>query len=65
MAENQRQQSPLHYVANENHHVMEGIPEIILNTPVEELMVLCETMVDFKNLKDNNFNFTRTLEFKC
>ncbi|XP_050890337.1 uncharacterized protein LOC127095731 [Lathyrus oleraceus] len=41
---------------------MEGIPELTLNTHVNELTVLCETIVDFKNLKDNGFDFSETLE---
>lgn len=64
MDENQHQQSRFHFIADENHLVMEGISEITLNTPVEELIVLCQTIVDFKNLKDNDFNFTETLEFQ-
>lgn len=47
---------------DENHLVMEGISELTLNTLVNELMVLCETIVDFKNLKDNEFDFSKTLE---
>ncbi|XP_050897540.1 uncharacterized protein LOC127104400 [Lathyrus oleraceus] len=41
--------------------MLEGIPELTLHTPVNELIVLCETIVDFKNLKDNDFDFTETL----
>lgn len=37
---------------DENHPINEQILELTLNTPVNELMVLCETIVDFKNLKD-------------
>lgn len=40
-------------MADENHPVMEGIPELTLNIPANELMVLYETIIDFKNLKDN------------
>lgn len=43
---------------------MEGIPELTLNTLVDELMVLCETIMDFKNLKDNGFDFFETLAFQ-
>lgn len=42
---------------------MEGIPEINLNTQVEDFMVVTETIVDFKNLKDNCFDLTGTQEF--
>lgn len=59
----QLQQSPNCSIADENHPVMEGIPELTLNIHVDELMVLCETIVDFKNLKDNGFDFSETLEF--
>lgn len=41
--------------------MLEGIPELTLHTPINELIVLCETIVDFKNLKDNDFDFTETL----
>lgn len=51
-------------MVNENHPVMEGIPELTLNTLVDELMVLYDTIVDFKNLKDNGFDFSKTLEFQ-
>lgn len=64
MVVNQPQQSPRHSVDGENHPVMEGLPEIILNTLVDELLVLCETIVDFKSLKDNSFNFSEILEFQ-
>lgn len=43
---------------------MEGIPEINLNTHVEELMVLYETIVNFKSLKDNSLDFFGTMEFQ-
>lgn len=43
---------------------MEGIPELTFNIPVDDLMVLCETIVHFKNLKDNGFDFSETLEFQ-
>ena len=43
---------------------MEWIPELTLNTPVDELMVLCETIVDFKNMKNNDFDFSEMLEFQ-
>lgn len=51
-------------MADENHPVMEGIPELTLNIPVDELMVLCETIVDLKNMKNNGFGFYETLEFQ-
>ncbi|KAI5444921.1 hypothetical protein KIW84_013267 [Lathyrus oleraceus] len=43
---------------------MEGIPELTLNTHVDELMVLCETTVDFENVKENGFDFFDTLAFQ-
>lgn len=43
---------------------MEGIPEITLNTLVDELVVLYETIIDFKNLNDNDFDFSETLKFQ-
>ena len=49
---------------DENHPVMEGIHELTLNTPVDELMVLCDPIIDFKTVKDNGFNFSETLEFQ-
>lgn len=54
----QQQQSPSHSMADENHPVIEGLPELTLNIPVHELMVLCDTTMDFKNLKDNDFDFS-------
>lgn len=41
--------------------MLEGIHELTIHTPVNELTMLCETIVDFKNLKDNGFDFTETL----
>ena len=38
-------------MADENNPIMEGILELTLHTPVNELMVLFETIVEFKNLK--------------
>lgn len=64
MVDLQQQQSSLHSVAEEINPVMEGIMKITLNTPVDELMVLCETIVDFKNLKDNGYDFFETLELQ-
>lgn len=51
------QKSSNRSIADENHPVMEGIHELTLNIPVDELMVLCETIIDFKNMKDNDFDF--------
>ncbi|XP_050897261.1 uncharacterized protein LOC127104091 [Lathyrus oleraceus] len=51
-------------MVDENNPIMKGIPELTLHTPVNELMVLCETNVDFKNLKYNGFNFSETLELQ-
>lgn len=53
-----------HSVADENHPVIEVLSEITLNTPVEEIMVLNEIIVDFKNLTDNDFDFFETLAFQ-
>lgn len=63
-APQQQQQSPNRFMDEENNPVMEGIPELTLNIHVDELMVLCEIIVDFKNLKDNGFEFSETLEFQ-
>lgn len=49
---------------DENHLIMEGIHVLTLNTLVDELMVLCEPIMDFKNVKDNGFDFSETLEFQ-
>lgn len=49
---------------DENHPIMEEIPELTLNTLVNELRMLCETIMDFKNLEDSGFDFSETLEFK-
>lgn len=51
-------------MADENNPLMEGIPELTLHTTVNELMVLWETVVDFKNLKDNGFDFSKTLDLQ-
>lgn len=64
MGDLQQKQSSPHSVAEEINPVTEGILEITLITPVGELLVLYETIVDFKNLKDNSFDFSRTLEFQ-
>lgn len=45
-------------------NVLEGIPELTLHSPVNELTVLCETIMDFKNLKENGFDFTKTLNIQ-
>lgn len=42
--------------------MLEGIHELTFHSPVNELTVLCETIVDFKNLKENSFDFTKTLD---
>lgn len=60
----QQQLSPSHSMADEKHLVLEGIPELTVHTPVSELMVLFETIVDFKNSKDNGFDFSETLELQ-
>ena len=51
-------------MVDENNPIMEGIPELTLHTLVNELMALCETIVDLKNLKDNNFDFSEPWNFK-
>lgn len=38
--------------------MMEGFPEISLSTSVNELEVLCESIVDFENLKLNGLDLT-------
>lgn len=60
----QQQQSPSPSKETESNPVLEGIPELTLHTPVNELMLLCETIVDFKNLKENDFDFSETLELQ-
>lgn len=47
--------------ATESNNMLEGIPELTFHTPVNELTMLCETIIDLKNLKDNGFDFTKTL----
>lgn len=60
----QQQQSPSSSKAIESNTMLEGLPELTLHTPINELMVLYETIVDFKNLKENDFDFTKTLELQ-
>lgn len=38
--------------------MMEEIPKISLSTPVTKLEVLCESILDFENLKLNGFDLT-------
>ncbi|XP_050876630.1 uncharacterized protein LOC127080344 [Lathyrus oleraceus] len=57
----QQQQSLSSSKAIESNTMLEGIPELTLHTPINELTMLCETIVDFKNLNDNIFDFTETL----
>lgn len=38
---------------------MEGITELTLSTHVDELEVLCESIIDFESLKLNGFDLTR------
>lgn len=59
-----QQQSSLHSATEEINPIIEGILEITLNSHVNELLVLCETIVDLKNLKDNDFDFSETLELQ-
>lgn len=59
-----QQQSLNRSMFDENHLVLEGIPELTFNTHVDELMVLFEKIVDFKNLKGNGFDFFETLAFQ-
>lgn len=60
----QQHQPPSRSMADENHPIMEGIHELTLNNTVNELMVLSETIVDIKILKDNGFDFSKMLEFQ-
>lgn len=55
----QQQHSPNRSMTDENHLVMKGISKLTLNTYVDELMFLYETIVDFKNLKDNGSIFLK------
>lgn len=45
----------------QQENVFEGLRELTLNTPVDKLRVLCESMVDLKNLKANGFDIFGTL----
>lgn len=40
------------------------IPERTLLTPVDQLEVLCELMVDFKSLSENGYDFHRSVHFQ-
>lgn len=42
----QQKLSPSRSMDDENHHVLEGIPKLTLHTPVSELMVLCEMIIE-------------------
>lgn len=39
-------------------------PELTLTTPINKLEVLCELMVDFKNLKDNGFDLLSVVKIQ-
>lgn len=43
-------------------HVLDRPTHINLLTPFEQLEVLCELMVDFENIKDNNMDLTPELK---
>lgn len=43
-----------HSTTNEN----ESLPKITLSTPVDELQVLCEFIMDFDSFKLNGFDLT-------
>lgn len=64
MDEQQKQKSPSSSKEIESNTILERIPELTLHTPMNELMVLCETIADFKNLKENGFDFTKTLDIQ-
>lgn len=57
----QQQYSSSSSKVTKNNPTLKGISELTIHTPVNELMVLCETIIDFKNLKENGFDFTETL----
>lgn len=61
----QQQQFRSSSKATESNTILEGIPELTLHTPVNELTVLCETIVDFKDLKEKGFHFTKTMDIQC
>lgn len=63
MVEHQ-QQSPSSLKDNEINPILEGIPKLTFHTHVNELMVLCETIIDFENLKENGFDFSETLDLQ-
>ncbi|KAI5420797.1 hypothetical protein KIW84_044575 [Lathyrus oleraceus] len=45
--------------AQQQEQIREGIRELTLSTPVIQLEVLCELLVDFENLKVNGFDLTK------
>lgn len=51
-------------MVDESNPILEGIPKLTLHSPVNDLMVLYETIVDFNNLKENGFDFFETLELQ-
>lgn len=59
-----KQLSPSRSMADENNPIMEGIPELTLHTHANELIVLCETIVDFKNLKKMGLISLKPWNFK-
>ena len=48
----------------ESNNMLEGIPELTFHTSVNELTMLCETIIDLKNLKDNCFDLTEELRLQ-
>lgn len=49
-------------LAYKEPHVLDRLPHINLATPFEKLEVLCESLVDFENLKRNDIDLTTELE---
>lgn len=41
--------------------IKQGIQKLTLSTPVDELEVLCELLVDVDDLKENGFGLTKTI----
>lgn len=42
-------------------HILDREPQINLATPFDKLEVLCESLVDFKNMKRNGIDLTEEL----
>ena len=45
-------------------HILDCEPHIHLATPFDKLEVLCETLVDFENMKRNGVDLTKELKMQ-